>query len=137
MHCHTLVLSIQHFFRTRISHTPLTIQHPKLECGCTLWNEFLVRNPCLCPRLVDFTTVLFFRGVDQLLFSQSCSFCPDNGLNIFCCELTSTVQTFGSFNYNGELRWWCLFNESQALNSLYAPFSFLSNSDQHIHVNVF
>lgn len=31
---------------------------------------------------------------------------------------------FGSFNYNGELRWRCLFNKSQALNSLYAPFSF-------------
>lgn len=88
---------IKHFFRTRISHTPLTIQDPKLECGCTLWNEFLVRNPCLCTRLVDFTTVLFFRGVDQaLLFSQSCSFRPDNGLNNFCCELTSTVQTLGA-----------------------------------------
>lgn len=97
MHCHTLVLSIQHFFRTRISHTPLTIQLPKLECGCTPWNEFLIRNPCLCTRLVDFTTVLFFLGVDQaLLFSQSCSFRPDNGLNIFCCELTSTVQTLGA-----------------------------------------
>lgn len=96
MHCHTLVLSIQHFFRTRISHTPLTIQHPKLECGCTPWNEFLVRNPCLCTRLVDFTTVLFFRGVDQALFSQFCSFRPNNGLNIFCCELTSTVQTLGA-----------------------------------------
>lgn len=97
MHCHTLVLSIQHFFQTRISHTPLTIQHHKLECGCTLWNEFLVRNPCLCTRLVDFTKVLFFLGVDQaLLFSQSCSFRPDNGLNIFCCELTSTVQSLGA-----------------------------------------
>lgn len=88
---HTTLLSNKDFTYSFNNTTP--------QIGMWMYTVewILVRNPCLCTRLVDFTTVLFFRGVDQaLLFSQSCSFRPDNGLNNFCCELTSTVQTLGA-----------------------------------------
>lgn len=134
---HSYYKAYNNFFPTRISHTLSTKQLPKLECGCTLRIEFLVRNPCLCTRLVDFTTVLFFRGVDQALFSQSCSFRPDNGLNIFCCELTSTVQTLGalitmeSFNddvYSIRARTRCVPLKIPCMHL----FPFLSNSNTFI-----
>lgn len=66
-----------------------------------MWMYTVEWIPCQKSLFVHKTCWLYnciiFRGVDQaLLFSQFCSFRPDNGLNIFCCELTSTVQTLGA-----------------------------------------
>lgn len=90
----------------------------------------LLEIPVCAQDLLTLQLYYFFGGVDQALFSQSCSFRPDNGLNIFCCELTSTVQTLGalitmeSFNddvYSMRARTRCV---KSSKNSLYAPFSF-------------
>lgn len=92
---------------TRIKHTTLlsnkdfTYSFNNTTPQIGMWMYTVEWIPCQKSLFVHETCWLYnciiFRGVDQaLLFSQFCSFRPDNGLNIFCCELTSTVQTLGA-----------------------------------------
>lgn len=97
----------------------------------------LLEIPVCAQDLLTLQLYYFFGGVDLALFSQSCSFRPDNGLNIFCCELTSTVQTLGalitmeSFNddvYSMRARTQCVPLKIPCMHL----FPFLSNSNTFI-----